>query len=282
MNDYIQTRIDVNPCDETTTDVLAALLAEIGYESFEPDATGLTAYIKDEDFDSGKLDLVIETYPLPGHIFKTESIKVEGQDWNAEWEKNYFKPIVVDNKCVIHSSFHRDYPKCKYDIVIDPKMAFGTGHHSTTSLMIRQLLSIDLTDKSLIDMGTGTGILAILAAMRGANPVTAIEIDQFAHTNAVENVSLNGHPEINVILGDSSSLEGIAPADIFLANINRNIITADISHYADRIKSGGLLFVSGFYTEDIPVIVDAAKPYGLKKESFTSDNNWACVKFVKE
>lgn len=278
MNDYIETRIETTPCDETTTDILAALLADIGYESFVPDSSGLTAYIKKEDFNEDRLGLTLETFPMPGHKFTTANTTVEGKDWNNEWEKNYFKPIVVDDVCVIHSSFHHDFPKCKYDIVIDPKMAFGTGHHSTTSLIIRNLLNADLSGKSVIDMGTGTGILAILAAMRGASPVTAIEIDPFAQVNAVENVALNHHPEIRVILGDASELAGTEPADVFLANINRNIITADLPSYSRSLKPGGTIFLSGFYVNDVDIVKNAAEKEGLVFDGYTEHENWACIK----
>ena len=184
MNDYTEVRIDMSPCNETMTDVMAALLCEHGYESFVPDESGMTAYIKLEDFDKKVLDEVTAELPFDTSVtVKCET--VEGRDWNQEWEKNYFKPITVDGKCVIHSSFHTDIPSMPYDIVIDPKMAFGTGHHQTTTLIIRRLLELPLEGSSVIDMGTGTGILAILAAMRGAGPVTAIEIDEFAHVNAV-------------------------------------------------------------------------------------------------
>ncbi len=278
MNDYREVRINVTPCSETATDLLAALLCDEGYESFVPDDEGLTAYIRHEQFNKDALDAVIADFPMPGLSFTVSDIFVEGQDWNHEWEKNYFQPIVVgDNLCVIHSSFHHDYPECTYDIVIDPKMAFGTGHHSTTSLIISKLLSLDLDGKSLIDMGTGTGILAILAAMRGASSVTAIEIDPMAHVNAVENVASNGHPEINVLLGDAALLDGIAPVDIFLANINRNIILGDIAAYAKAMKRGATLLLSGFYTQDIPMIVEAAQPLGLKFVGTTDMNNWCCL-----
>ncbi|MDE5808710.1 MAG: 50S ribosomal protein L11 methyltransferase, partial [Muribaculaceae bacterium] len=206
---------------------------------------------------------------------------VEGRDWNSEWEQHYFKPIIVNGQCVIHSSFHKDIPKAEYDIVIDPKMAFGTGHHQTTSLIIERLLSMELKNKSIIDMGTGTGILAILAAMRGANPVEAIEIDPMAHINAVENVKLNGHPEINVILGDTSALSNVQPADILLANINRNIIVSDMESYAKALKSGGTMILSGFYEEDIPVVAQAAKQYGLKQTDYTTRDRWASLSLKK-
>ncbi|MDE5634798.1 MAG: 50S ribosomal protein L11 methyltransferase, partial [Muribaculaceae bacterium] len=181
MNDYTEVRIDATPCSEVVTDILASMLCDAGYESFVPDENGLVAYVRHELFDKAAVAAVIDAFPLPDVTLSWHDEFIEGRDWNHEWEKNYFKPIVIgDNRCVIHSSFHTGIPNCEYDIVIDPKMAFGTGHHSTTSLIIGHLLELDLAGKSLIDMGTGTGILAILAAMRGALPVVAVEIDPMA------------------------------------------------------------------------------------------------------
>jgi ribosomal protein L11 methyltransferase (prmA) len=280
MNDYTEVRIDMSPCNETMTDVMAALLCEHGYESFVPDESGMTAYIKLEDFDKKVLDEVTAELPFDTSVtVKCET--VEGRDWNQEWEKNYFKPITVDGKCVIHSSFHTDIPSMPYDIVIDPKMAFGTGHHQTTTLIIRRLLELPLEGRSVIDMGTGTGILAILAAMRGAGPVTAIEIDEFAHVNAVENVSLNRHPEINVVLGDASALAGVEPVDLFLANINRNIIVGDLQVYASRLKEGGTMLLSGFYEDDIAIVLDEARKHGLEYVGHTVLERWSCLELKK-
>ena len=276
MNDYIETRFQVDPCDEIATDVLAAILCENGYESFVPDETGLTAYVKKELFDSDVLTDVISTFPMDNKITLSYEI-IEGQDWNSEWEKNYFQPIVVGDKCVIHSSFHNDVPSAEYDIVIDPKMAFGTGHHATTSLIIRQLLEMDLKDKDVMDMGTGTGILAILCAMRGAKNVSAIEIDEFAFVKAVENVRLNGVPQINVHHGDAALLKEENIVDVFIANINRNIITNDIDAYADDLKPKGLMLLSGFYEEDIPVIMEKAKILGLEYRSHSVQDRWSCL-----
>lgn len=280
MNDYVEVRLEVTPCDENHTDILAALLCEHDYESFVPDATGLTAYIKKELFDSSIFRQIINDFPFDATI-DVKWDTVEGQDWNAEWEKNYFQPIIVDDKCVIHSSFHKDIPALPYDIVIDPKMAFGTGHHQTTSLIIRRLLDMQLDNKSVIDMGTGTGILAILSAMRGASPVDAIEIDEFAYVNAVENVKVNNHPEINVILGDAGALAGLNPADIFIANINRNIITGDMHAYAAALKDGGTMILSGFYEEDIHVITAEAKKYGLEYIDHNTRDRWVSVMLKK-
>lgn len=280
MNDYVEVRLDVTPCDENATDILAALLCEHDYESFVPDGAGLTAYVKKELFDQEVFRQVIAEFPFPATV-DVKWDTVEGRDWNSEWEKNYFQPIVVDDKCVIHSSFHKDIPSLPYDIVIDPKMAFGTGHHQTTSLIIKRLLEMSLEGKSVIDMGTGTGILAILAAMRGASRVEAIEIDEFAYLNAVDNVKINNHPEINVILGDASALSGIEPADIFIANINRNIITGDIASYAEALRDGGTMILSGFYDDDIPVIREAAERCGLSYVDRKIRDNWVSVMLKK-
>ena len=168
MNDYTELRVDLSPCSETFTDIVAAILADAGYESFVADEKGVTAYIPVGQYSAEAVDSALAAFPVEGVAFSLRAVTVPGQDWNSEWEKHYFQPIVVDNRCVIHSSFHKNIPECDYDIVIDPKMAFGTGHHATTSLIIGQLLQMPLEGKTLIDMGTGTGILAILAAMRGA------------------------------------------------------------------------------------------------------------------
>ena len=173
---------------------------------------------------------------------------------------------------------HRRYiPACEFDITIDPKMAFGTGHHATTSLIIEQLLTLPLQGKAVIDMGTGTGILAILAAMRGASPVIGIEIDEFAYTNAIDNVALNGHAEIALVNSDASALAG-KEADVFIANINRNVITADLLEYAATLRPGAVMILSGFYTADIPVVLAAATPLGLHEISHSEKgDSWACL-----
>ena len=281
MNDYIEVRFDLTPSCEDATDLLAGLLADAGFESFVPDESGLTAYVKKELYDADAVGAAVADFPFDCRIDFHDKL-VEGRDWNAEWEKNYFKPIVVGDRCVIHSSFHTDIPRAEYDIVIDPKMAFGTGHHSTTSLIIRQLLEADLKGRSVIDMGTGTGILAILAAMRGASPVTAIEIDAFAYENAVENVRLNGHAQIKVLNGDASLLEGIAPADVFIANINRNVITGDLDRYAPAVKAGGMMLLSGFYQgDDADIVSRAAAEQRFDTVGMSVDNDWCCLKLIK-
>lgn len=280
MTDYQQIRINLNPCNETITDLLAAFLVDCGYESFVPDQNGLTAYITADRYNREDVEDILADFPIPTNAYLEEEF-VEGKDWNEEWEKNYFKPIVIADQCVIHSTFHKNVPTAKYDIVIDPKMAFGTGHHSTTSLILQTLLEMDLKGKSVIDMGTGTGILAILCAMSGAMQVTGVEIDPGAYENALEHVKLN-KVEVSVLLGDASRLKEVDQVDLFIANINRNIILADISAYRSRLKAGGMIILSGFYEADIPIIEKAAVRLGLRVESYKADNNWVAVKLLCE
>ena len=281
MNDYTEVRVDFSPCSEDLTDIAAALLADAGFETFVPYAAGLTAYIPASKYTPA-LRQTLDT-PIFTDVDVTWNAKlIEGQDWNSEWEKHYFKPIVIEGRCVIHSSFHTDVPSAEFDIVIDPKMAFGTGHHSTTTLILQQLLQLPLEGKAVIDMGTGTGILAILARMRGASPVSGIEIDLPAWENAIDNCRLNGCEEITMLHGDASALSQIGyAADLLLANINRNVITADIPDYAKKLKPGATVLLSGFYVHDIPIVSEAAAKAGLETMGHTELNAWACVKLRK-
>ena len=282
MNDYIEVRIEAIPCSETATDLLAAFLADEGYESFVPDSNGLTAYIRKEAFTPEALERVISEMPIDAQFTCSHNL-IEGQDWNSEWEKHYFQPIVIGDECVVHSSFHTDVPQCKYDIAIDPKMAFGTGHHATTSHMAEQLLQRDISGLTVIDMGTGTGILAILAAMRGAAKVIAVEIDPVAHANAVENLRINNADAVTDLrLGDVAAISGVNNADLLLANINRNIIVNDIKDYAAALRHGATMLLSGFYTDDIPVVTEAADAAGLKFETSTERDRWACAVYTKK
>lgn len=276
MNDYYALRLDVEPCSADATDLLAYLLGEAGYESFVPDDKGLTAYVPAALYSDEAVRAALEEFCFDATVTASAEL-VEGRDWNAEWERNYFRPIVVGERCVVHSSFHTDVPKAEYDIVIDPKMAFGTGHHATTSLILTRLLDMDLQGRSFIDVGTGTGILAILAAMRGAVPVAGIEIDRFAWENACDNVRLNGHPEIAVLCGDASLLQSLAPADVVVANINRNVILGDIRAYAAAMRPGATLLLSGFYEADCAMVEEAAVAAGLTAAGRTVRDNWACV-----
>lgn len=282
MTDYQQIDIEFTPGNADVTDVAAALLADIGFESFVADGNRLTAYVKSDVWDEQALRSALDDLPFPGVQYSYDVEFVKGEDWNSEWEKNYFKPIVVGSRCVIHSTFHTDVPRAEYDIVIDPKMAFGTGHHATTSQMIEAILSLDLEGKNVTDMGTGTGILAILCAMLRAKEVTGIEIDPGAWENAVENVRLNGvEPQVAVKLGDASLLPMTPGADVLLANINRNIIIEDIRSYACALRPGGVMLLSGFYEEDVAMIMRQATPLGLRELSRTVLNRWCCLRLQK-
>jgi len=277
---YTEVRFFIEPYEEYISDLLAQELGEIGFESFVPTEESLDAYILETAFDESKVVSLLTDFPFEVSI-EYKVTQIESKNWNEEWEKNFFEPIVIGNDCVIHSSFHKDVPKAKYDIVIDPKMAFGTGHHETTSLVIGELLKMDLGGKSLLDMGCGTAVLAILAAMRGAKDIVAIDIDTWCTDNSIENIAINKIEGVEVKLGGAELLSGLH-FDIVLANINRNILLADMEQYVACLSTGGELYMSGFYKEDIPLIEAEANRNGLKLISFNEKNNWVVVKTVKE
>lgn len=279
MNDYTRVKFTVTPNEEAATDVLAALLADAGFESFVPEDDGMSAYAPQALYDADAVAAVVAGFPLEGFEITYDSEFIEGEDWNAEWEKNYFQPIVLGEECVIHSTFHKDVPKARYDILIDPKMAFGTGYHQTTCHMLRAILAQDMTGKSILDMGCGTALLAILARKHGASNVVAIDIDEFAYENARENIVLNGTPDIEVRLGGAEAIKPSDCFDIVLANINRNILLADIKNYVRAMHPGSQLFISGFYTEDIEVLKEEAARHGLQYIDSAENNRWAMVRF---
>ncbi|MBR6622188.1 MAG: 50S ribosomal protein L11 methyltransferase [Bacteroides sp.] len=277
---YFEVTFTTQPCNETTNDVVSALAGEIGFESFVEWENGVQAYIQQNLFDEEALKEMVNEFPLPDtHITYTIQ-EAEDKDWNEEWEKNFFQPIVIGDRCCIHSTFHKDTPKTEYEILINPQMAFGTGHHETTSSIICELLDADLNGKNVLDMGCGTSILAILASMRGAKAVTAIDIDDWCVNNSRDNIALNNIHNIEVKWGDAALLEGHEPFDVIIANINRNILLADMSRYAACMHSGSELFMSGFYVEDIPAIQEKAESLGMTFLHHREKNNWAAVKFV--
>lgn len=286
MNDYYRLTVAATPADSDACDLLASELADRGYESFEPsdDGSQLVAYVPAAAYDESAVSEAADAVPMEVS-FSWNAEFVAGQDWNSEWEKNYFRPIVVDGLVTVHSSFHKDVPQSRYDITIDPRMAFGTGHHATTTLMMRSLLQGgDVVGAHVIDMGTGTGILAILAVMLGAAGAVGIEIDPFAADNARDNVALNlpaGTP-LHIITGCADNLADYeGHADIFLANINRNIITGDICRYAAAMRQGARITVSGFYVADRPVVRAAAEAAGLSFVSADEMDNWSSMTFRK-
>ena len=277
---YLEVTFTTHPCNETVNDVVSALAGEIGFESFVECEAGVQAYIQQTLFDEEALKEMIASFPLPDTTVTYTIKEAEDKNWNEEWEKNFFQPIVIGDRCVIHSTFHNDVPQAEYDIVINPQMAFGTGHHETTSLIIGELLDSDLQGKALLDMGCGTSILAILARMRGAHPCTAIDIDEWCVRNSIENIELNHVDEIDVSQGDASSLTGKGPFDIIIANINRNILLNDMKQYITCMHPGSELYMSGFYVDDIAVIREEAEKNGLAFVHYKEKNRWAEVKFI--
>lgn len=278
---YIQLTFTLSPCSTDATDLLAAFLCDAECESFVADGDTLTAYVRQDLYDPQAIRDIIADFPMPEvKEISVEETLVESQNWNEEWEKHYFQPIVVADRCVIHSTFHKNVPEAQYRIVIDPRMAFGTGHHATTSMMLRHILDYDMEGKRVIDMGTGTGILAILCKMRHAAEVTGIEIDPDAHANALDNAALN-NADIQLICGDASSLTPLPQADLFLANINRNIILQDIDSYASHIAPGGMLVISGFYPVDLPMLREAAEAHGLSYLDMMQEGEWCSARFIK-
>lgn len=261
---------------QTAFEILVAELGQVGFESFTEQEDGLEAYIQKPEWNK---DLLSEVQILNSEEvhFTYEVQEIEQVNWNEEWEKN-FDPIVVGNEVSIRAPFHPS-PNLKYDIVIEPKMSFGTGHHETTYLMIRHLMEADLAGKKVLDMGCGTGILAIFAEMKGASAIDAIDIDPWCYENSIENVERNQCRKIRVFEGEASMLKEGA-YDLIIANINRNILLNDMKVYAGSLKPNGAIYLSGFYTEDIPHIREAAQKNGLKFVSELEQNNWVALKFV--
>ena len=277
---YFEFTFNTSPCTETVNDVLAAVLGEAGFESFVEREGGLSAYIQQSLCNEETIKNALADFPLPDTQITYSYVEAEDKNWNEEWEKNFFQPIVIGDRCVIHSTFHTDVPKAEYDIVINPQMAFGTGHHETTSLIIGELLDSELQGKSLLDMGCGTSILAILARMRGAAPCTAIDIDEWCVRNSIENIELNQVTDITVEQGDAAALAGKGPFDIVIANINRNILLNDMKQYVACMHPGSELYMSGFYVDDIPVIREEAERNGLSFVHHKEKNRGAAVRLI--
>ncbi|MDC0177844.1 50S ribosomal protein L11 methyltransferase [Polaribacter sp.] len=275
-NIYIEYNFTVTPT-VPAIEILIAELGNIGFESFVENEHGVSAYIQKDSWNAKLLESV---FVLNSDEFSIEynHNEVAQTNWNAAWEKN-FSPIQVDNLVSIRASFHEN-PNLKYDIVIEPKMSFGTGHHETTYMMVQHLLQLELENKKVLDMGCGTGILAIFAEMKGANPTDAIDIDNWCYENSLENISRNNCHHITVLEGDSSLLID-KKYDLIIANINRNILLMDLSVYANCLNEKGVLLLSGFYKEDMPIIDSEVAKYNLKLDTFIERNNWVALKYNK-
>ena len=277
--EYIETTLTINPYSEDVADVMAALLANEGYETFIPTEDGIKCYVLKEVYSEQAVIEAIEQNPFDCTIEYT-SIEVEDEDWNKTWVEESFTPIFIGEECVIHSPKDGVGDDKKYNILINPIMAFGSGHHQTTAMMTKWLLNDDIMGKDVLDMGCGTAILAIVAAKRGAKNVCAIDIDQRAYRNAIDNATLNNSNKINVRLGGAEAI-GDTKFDIILANINKNILIADMEKYANATNPNGSLYVSGFYTSDIEDISAEALKYGFNLTNKQEDSDWVSLKFVK-
>ncbi len=278
MHNYIEYDFTIEPLDGMASEILVAELAECGFESFVDSERGILAYVQENLWHEAILnDVYILQSPefQISYTFKT----IQQVNWNEEWEKN-FDPIVVEDRCTVRAPFHAQ-TETPYDIIIEPKMSFGTGHHETTYMMLQFLLNTDLTGKKVLDMGCGTSVLAIMAEKRGATDITAIDIDDWCIENSIENIQRNDCQNIKTILGDASTLIG-KEFDVIIANINRNILLADIPTYARSLRSAGTLFLSGFYEADIAIITEKCQENGLKFKSKLQRNDWVALQFEKE
>lgn len=275
---YIELSCTINSPSYDIFDILVAELAELGYDSFDTNGNTLKAYIPAVKFSEKEALQLVGQY-VNDTTASVGWAEMADKNWNEVWESN-FEPIVVGNRCTVRAPFHTNLPPTDYEIVIEPKMSFGTGHHATTYQMADFLLDMDVEGKRVLDMGCGTGILAILAAMKGATKVVAIDNDEWAYSNAVENVERNVAGKVEVLLGDATLL-GAEKFDTILANINRNILLADLPSYVEVLVPCGTLFLSGILPEDIAIITDRALNLGLVSLASKTRNGWAALSFKK-
>ena len=302
---YFEVKCTLQPFSETAADVLSVELAEIGFESFSQTEDGLLAYVQQSEWDDAKMQEVVHGFCLPGVSIRYTCDEAPDEDWNQVWEEEGFQPVIVDAASaliVVHDVKHTDVPPAKYDILITPRLAFGTGSHQTTRLILRTLAHLDVEGKHVIDAGTGTGILAIMAIKRGAASVFAYDIDEWSVENTKDNLLLNKTPSNSplkgentareasplrgglegsfvVACGDSSVLEGQPQADLLIANINRNILLQDLPRFAKAIKKSGRMILSGFYLSDVPVLTEAAVQQGFSLLKQESEEEWAMLLF---
>lgn len=280
---YIEVRFEINSAPEAElpvemySEILIAMLGELEYESFTDTEKGFNAYVQEELYREEALK-TIDLSHIPHLSYSYEVEKMEQKNWNEEWEKN-FSMIDVDGRCCVRAPFHTKPEGVSYDIVIEPKMSFGTGHHETTFMMMQHLLDMDLEGKSVLDMGCGTGVLAILTAMKGAAPVTAIDIDEWSYENSIENKDRNQCPDIKVLLGDAALIPQEATYDLILANINRNILLNDMEAYVTSMKAGAEILFSGFFENDIAMLTEKANALGLDLKNQLLRNGWASLRF---
>lgn len=275
---YVELKCAINPEKPEIIEQLMAILAELGFESFVEGEDEILAYIQAHNYNSSLLKNELLT-PEITESTKFSVVEIPDQNWNAVWEEN-FQSVTIDQRCHIRAPFHPENHEVEFELIIEPKMSFGTAHHETTALMIRFLLELDVNNKKVLDMGCGTGVLAILAAKKGSNDITAIDNDEWAYNNTLENIQRNNTPSLDVHLGDASLLENLS-FDVILANINRNILLNDIPVYSKSLNNNGILLLSGFYIDDLDAIKNRALTSGLSYLSHKEDNRWVAARFVK-
>lgn len=268
-----------NPSNENLKDMFMELLGEIGFDSFMDTDDGFTAYCAETAFDKEGLDELLQMEQLADVQVLNKEL-IPDQDWNATWEASY-EPAIIDETCRIRAPFHEPDSSYKYDLCIEPKMSFGTAHHETTSQIIRLMLAEDFKGKDVLDMGSGTGVLAILAKKLGSATTVAIDNDEWAYRNALDNIKINDENEIVVELGDANSLNK-RQFDIIIANINRNILLRDMKEYVKCLKGDGKIFFSGFYEADLVLIRKEAERLGLSYSNHVKKNEWTAAVFVNK
>lgn len=275
---YTQISFKLTPDNLENREILIAMLESFPFESFDENEEQLMGYIPGETFDLNAISEIADFLPF---AFSCKSEIIPDKNWNEVWEMNYFKPLLIGGRCLVRAPFHTEYPTSEYELVIEPKMAFGTGNHETTTLVAEQILNIDLTGKTVLDMGCGTGILGMLASLKGAKAVTAIDIDSWSYESTVENAKLNRINNIEAKQGDANLL-GQQQYDIIFANIHKNVIINDLPKYTSVLKPDGIIFLSGFYTNDMPEIKQKAESLGLTESGFKEKNNWVVYIFRRQ
>jgi ribosomal protein L11 methyltransferase len=275
---YTQISFKLNPDTTENREILVAMLAELPFESFDETDEQMMGYIPGE---SVNLDEIGEITAFLPFTVELSSEVIPDKNWNEVWEKNYFKPLLIGGRCLVRAPFHTEYEPAEFELVIEPKMAFGTGNHETTTLVAEQILNMDLAGKSVLDMGCGTGILGMLASMKGARNVVAIDIDSWSYESTVENARLNNIQNLEARHGDASLL-GSESFEIIFANIHKNVIVGDLPVYESVLQSGGNIYLSGFYSHDMPDVKAKAESLGLVETGFQEKNNWVVYGFRKK